>query len=218
MVFQADTNECALACYPMLLSFHGFSGNLASLRSRFMAKPGVVSVAETIDIAKTLGFSCRALRCEVSELKQVAVPAIIHWDFDHHVVLKSVNHRTVTLHDPAIGERRLSKKSFAQYFTGIVLEVTPDRMSMSADLPETPVRSFDYIGARKGLLPAMVQLLILTLLLQVLTLRMPLFMQLVVDEVLLPNDVDLLTVLVLGFMGLALITLVTRSLQELTGL
>ena len=218
MIFQADTNECALACYAMLLGFHGYPGNLASLRSRFMAKSGVVSVAETIDVGNTLGFSCRALRCEVPELKRVVLPAIVHWDFDHYVVLKSVNHRTVTLHDPAVGERHLSKKSFAQHFTGIVLEVTPDSMSMSADLPETRARSFDYIGARKGLAPAIVQLLILTLLLQLFTLGMPLFMQLVVDEVLLPNDVDLLTVLVLGFTGLALITLVTRALQELTGL
>ena len=217
MVFQADGNECALACWAMILAYHRQPVSLAELRARFMSKSGVMSIRELLEVAKTLSFAPRALRCEVQEIDHLELPAILHWGFDHYVVLKKVRRGSVIVHDPAIGIRQLSKSEFANHFTGVALELAPGETV--ADLtPTIAPRKFNYVGATEHVIPALVQVLILSCLLQMFTLITALYMQLIVDEVLIKHNVDLLTVLAAGFLGLAVITLVTRCLQEATGL
>ena len=75
-----------------------------------------------IAAAATLGLSARALRVDTDELRQVACPAILHWDFDHFVVLKRVGSRYVEIHNPAVGERRFPFAELSKHFTGIALE------------------------------------------------------------------------------------------------
>ena len=81
--------------------------------------------ARLIGAAATLGLSARALRVDIDELRQVACPAILHWDFDHFVVLKRVARRYVEIHNPAVGERRFPLAELSKHFTGVALELTP---------------------------------------------------------------------------------------------
>ena len=70
-----------------------------------------------------LKFNTRALRLGIDELKHVQCPAILHWNLNHFVVLKSINTQYAIIHDPASGRRRVGLEELSNSFTGIVLEI-----------------------------------------------------------------------------------------------
>ena len=65
-------------------------------------------------------------------LSKVKAPAILHWDLSHYVVLQSVTSRSVVIHDPAIGVRKLPLGEVSKHFTGVVLELSPGGISASS--------------------------------------------------------------------------------------
>ncbi len=221
MIFQSNVNECSLACFTMILGFYRQPVRLIDMRRRFMPKDKPLTISELMNIATALTFQPRALRCETGDLNQVKLPCIMHWDFEHFVVLARVKRRSVIIYDPAAGIRKLTRRELAQHFTGVVLELTPSGnlgASVQKTMSSTRPKKFNYIGSISEMLPALSQLFLLTILLQLFSLTTPLYLQLVVDEVLVKHDVDFLLVLFLGFLGLNIITLTSRCLQELTGL
>ena len=158
MVFQAYGNECALACWAMILAYHRQTISMTELRARFMSKSGVMSIHESLEVAKIRSFSPRALRCEVQEIDHLKLPGIIHWGFDHYVVLKKVRRGSVIIHVPAIGIRQLSKSEFTNHFTGVALELAPEE-TVTDLTPTIAPRKFNYVGATERVIPALVQVL-----------------------------------------------------------
>ena len=78
-----------------------------------------------MNAAGLLKFACRAVRCETSELKHFDKPIILHWDFNHYVVLKSSRAGKFIIHDPAVGECQYGQREMQDHFTGVALELTP---------------------------------------------------------------------------------------------
>ena len=85
----------------MIAAYHGHELDLNALRRRFSVSLKGTTLKELIEIASRLGLSSRALRLEPEHLRQLRLPAILHWDLNHFVVLKSIGARGVTIHDPA---------------------------------------------------------------------------------------------------------------------
>ncbi|WP_237333703.1 cysteine peptidase family C39 domain-containing protein, partial [Vibrio anguillarum] len=76
-----------------------------------------------IQVADSLEMTTRALKVELGSLTEISLPAIIHWEFNHFVVLSKVNSSYVIIHDPGVGQRKISINEFSKSFTGIVLEL-----------------------------------------------------------------------------------------------
>ena len=76
-------------------------------------------------MAGRVHLAARALKLESEQIGGLQLPCILHWDMSHFVVLKSVKSRKAIIHDPASGERVLTKEEFDKHFTGIALELTP---------------------------------------------------------------------------------------------
>ena len=110
-MLAAEAAECGLACMAMIARYHGHDVDLNGLRQRFSLSLAGASLRSLMGIADQLGFSTRALRAEVGALGKVSLPAIIHWDLNHFVVLKSIDRKTAVVHDPAVGVRTLSIES-----------------------------------------------------------------------------------------------------------
>ena len=124
-MLAAEAAECGLACMAMIARYHGHDVDLNGLRQRFSLSLAGASLRSLMGIADQLGFSTRALRAEVGALGKVSLPAIIHWDLNHFVVLKSISRKSAVIHDPAVGVRTLSIDQFSKHFTGVVLELAP---------------------------------------------------------------------------------------------
>jgi ATP-binding cassette subfamily B protein RaxB len=125
LVRQAEATECGHACLAMVASWFGHRIDLVSLRLSHATSANGLSVHTMAHLAEQIGLKARALRLEPQHLTHLKMPAVLHWDMNHFVVLKSVGRRTIVIHDPARGVLRLSAKQVADHFTGIAVEFFP---------------------------------------------------------------------------------------------
>ncbi|MET3654882.1 peptidase domain-containing ABC transporter [Dyella japonica] len=203
MMLQTEAAECGLACLAMVASYHGHDVDLAGLRRRFSTSLKGVTLAGVMTMAGQLGLACRPLKLGLEHLVQLKCPCLLHWDLTHFVVLKAVTRDGVVVHDPAQGVRRLSLREVSEHFTGVALELSPS--ADFAPITERQTVSLRALTGRvRGLVPALVQILLLALALEVLALATPFYLQWVLDQVLVSADHDLLTLLGLGFLGITL--------------
>lgn len=213
MMLQTEAAECGLACLAMIASFHGHDVDLAGLRRRFSTSLKGVTLARMMVMAGQLGFTCRPLKLDMDDLRQLKTPCVLHWDLNHFVVLKSAGRRGIVIHDPARGIRKLRMEEVSEHFTGVALELSP-----AADF--APVRERQAVslrtltGTAHGLLPALGQILLLALALEVFALAGPFYMQWVIDQVLVSVDRDLLTLLGLGFIGIAIFSAIITAARS----
>ncbi|MBK9663246.1 MAG: peptidase domain-containing ABC transporter [Nitrosomonas sp.] len=204
VILQTEASECGLACIAMIISYHGHRIDLASLRARHAVSPRGSTLADLMKVAGQLKFSSRPLRLGLEDLPELKLPCMLHWDFNHFVVLTQVQGNRVILHDPAVGEREMPLAEFSKHFTGVALELTPT----SEFKPRNDIRKVKLstlIGRLQGLGGTVTQILILALVLQLFAILAPFYMQWVVDQALVAQDYDLVTVLGIGFLLLAVV-------------
>lgn len=203
MMLQTEAAECGLACLAMVASYHGHDVDLAGLRRRFSTSLKGATLAQVMSMAVQLGLTCRPLKLDLDELAQLKIPCVLHWDLNHFVVLKRVGKRHIVIHDPARGICKLRNRDVSQHFTGVALELSP--AADFAPVSERQAVSLRALtGTVRGLVPALAQILVLALALEVFSLAGPFYMQWVIDQVLVSTDRDLLTLLGIGFIGIAI--------------
>ena len=117
VVIQTEAAECGLVCLAMIASYHGYRADVTELRQRFSVSLKGMTLAQIMQIAQQLKLGTRALRLELNELDNLSLPCLVHWEFDHFVVVKSVNGRHVDIHDPACGARRMALSDFSKKST-----------------------------------------------------------------------------------------------------
>jgi ATP-binding cassette subfamily B protein RaxB len=212
-MLQSEEAECGLACVAMIAAFHGHRVNLPGLRQRFPVSLKGATLADLMGVASELELSPRALRLELDELDKLQLPALLHWDLNHFVVLEDVGRRTVTIVDPGVGRRTLTLKEIDRHFTGVALELmpTPDFVPVEA---RTRTRLRDLWSRLTGYGSATVQVLALSLLLQLTALLMPFFLQLTLDEGIPQGDQNLLLLLLFGFGVLYILNGITAALRS----
>jgi ATP-binding cassette, subfamily B, bacterial CvaB/MchF/RaxB len=213
LTLQTENAECGLACLAMVAGYHGHRVDLNTLRRRHPVSLKGVTLKALMLLASHLKLAGRPLRFDLHHLGELRLPAIVHWDMNHFVVLKSVGARSVTVHDPAFGERRYPLSEASKHLTGVALELTPTADFAAKDeAARLPLSAF--WGQLKGGTGALAQILVLSLILQVLLIASPFYMQIAIDEVIAKGDVDLLLVLALGFGGLAAISAAVTALRS----
>ncbi len=216
---QSLRSECGLACLAMVLGYHGGDADLATLRRRFPGFNQGLSLKDLVGLAERMGYVGRGVRTEPDQLQQLQLPAILHWQLDHFVVLVRVTKRGCLLHDPAQGRRWCPWSELDRAFTGVALEMWPSESQTTepdavrwVSGGDTSTMSYAALwrftfGVRRQLAWVMA----LSLVLQGMLLAAPWHVQWTVDEALVSGDVHLIGVLCLGF-GLLLIC---RSLTHL---
>lgn len=197
-ILQTETAECGLACLAMIAEYHGCSTDLASLRRRFLVSAKGARLTSLISIAERLHLGCRAVRAELDALEHLTLPCILHWNFQHYVVLRAVGAKSITISDPAKGERRVPMVEVSRSFTGVALELWPDPEFKAQEKGES-IGVRDLAGQVTGLRRSLGQILVFALVLEVLAITSPFFMQWVIDNVLLSRDIGLLAMLALAF-------------------
>jgi ATP-binding cassette subfamily B protein RaxB len=212
LVFASEAAECGLACMTMIARYHGHDVDINGLRQRFALSLSGTSLRNLMALADQLDFSSRPLRVELPALQNVRTPAILHWDLNHFVVLHSVTSKTATIHDPALGLRKLPLSEVSKHFTGVVLELSPaagfHRVQANA-----PIRLSSLWSRMTGLESALAQVIVLSAVLQIATFAAPFQIQLVIDEAVFHSDQDLLRVIALAFGALLIVQASTEALR-----
>lgn len=213
LVLQTEAAECGLACLAMVAGAHGLDTDLPTLRTRFQISLKGATAADVCEMGAALGLAPRALRAEPEQLGQLALPAVLHWDLNHFVVLAGLRRGVATVLDPARGVRHLTLAELSPHFSGVALEFSPT----AAFVPRRerqPVRLRELMGRVVGLKRALGQVLLLALALELLVLGAPFFLQWVVDSALPTGDRDLLLTLGVGFGGLVLLQAVAAAARS----
>jgi ATP-binding cassette, subfamily B, bacterial len=122
---QLEVSECGSACLRMILRFHGCDVPLRELRKQCDIGRDGVSAKAVAQTARKYGLAVRGLKCHAQGLNGIATPAILHWDFNHFVVLERASRTRFSLVDPAVGRRTATYEEMERSFTGVALEIRP---------------------------------------------------------------------------------------------
>jgi len=215
VIRQATIAECGLACVAMVAAYFGNGEDLVSLRRRFGTSSSGATLASLVHVGRSLHLSSRAVRCQLSELKHLKTPCILHWGFDHFVVLNKVTSAHVLVHDPAAGVLRVPLAEADAKFTGVALELEPTENFTRGKAPRR-LRLSELIVVDAGFAGSISTALVLAVVSELLLLAMPFYLQTVIDQVLIRGDQLLLNTLVLGFAMLTVFQLSASALRQLT--
>lgn len=197
----------------MIAGYHGLQTDLLSLRQRFSVSMRGATLGHLVRFAGQMEFSCRPLRLELEDLPYLSTPCILHWDMTHFVVLARATRTSLLLHDPAMGLRKLSYAEANPHFTGVAMELTPTPAFKPRD-ESRPLRLRELVGRVSGLKKALFQIFALAVVLEVLAIFSPLFLQLAVDKVASAYNPGLLPVLGISFMLLVVLQAVVAGMRS----
>eukprot|EP00456_Euglypha_rotunda_P039019 TRINITY_DN2999_c0_g1_i9.p1 TRINITY_DN2999_c0_g1~~TRINITY_DN2999_c0_g1_i9.p1 ORF type:complete len:720 (-),score=124.74 TRINITY_DN2999_c0_g1_i9:2621-4780(-) len=198
MLLQTEAAECGLACIGMIVSYHGMRFGLHSLRQRFSISSKGTTLHTLAQLAESMGMVARPVKLELDDMRQLRTPCVLHWNFNHFVVLKNSDARGATVHDPAFGIRRLNWKELSDSFTGVALELWPGPRFERAS-PPPAIKLRQLVGPIVGLYRSLGQLLLLAVGIEAFAITAPLLLQWVADFVLVSSDKELLNLLLIGF-------------------
>ena len=199
VVHQTESSECGLACLAMVCGHYGRNIDLIALRRQFNLSARGATLAGVMETGTHLGMETRALSLDLHELSDLRLPCILHWNFNHFVVLVSISKKGCVLHDPARGRRTAGPDEMSQCFTGVALEVWPG----SAFVQETVQNRINMRALLRGvhgIRGALTKIFCFSLLIETISLMMPVGTQLVMDHAIPAGDHGLLTLICAGLM------------------
>ena len=214
IILQTEAAECGLICIAMIANYYGNKVDLNVLRRLYSVSLKGSTLKGLVNLAEQMNFTARPLKLEMEAFQQLQVPCVLHWNLNHFVVLKKVKDNVVYIHDPAIGERKLLLPEVAKSFTGVALELLPNSSFEKTKEPEKAKLS-SFWSRITGLKRALVNVFLVTVVLQIFVLASPFYLQIIVDDVLIARDLDLLIVLAIGFSIMIIMQTIATALRAL---
>src|SRR6266436_581363 len=216
LILQSEAPECGIACVAMIAGYHGFRTDLSEMRMRLSPSMNGVTLEHLAALATTMKMSMRGVQAPLQGLGRLRLPAILHWDMNHFVVLTRVEANRIVVHDPARGKRVLALPEASRHYTGVAAELLPSVGFAPRDERER-ITAWQLMGSLGGLQGTIAQVILLSLVLEVFAIASPFFVQIVVDRVVVGRDEDLLTLLGLGFALLVLMQVATTAVRGWLG-
>ncbi len=210
---QISIVECGAACLAMLLSYYGRQTTISEIREQCGVGRDGLTALSIVKAARTYGMRVRALSLQDNDFRFVSLPAIIHWEFNHFVVVERWSPRQVEIVDPAMGRRHLTAAAFDESFTGVVITMEPGpQFARGNHKSQLTLATYarDYVRQAPG---ALVQVLGTSLLLQLLGLVFPLLSAVAIDQLIPGKLVNALQLFGIGMVMLVLAQVVTRLLR-----
>ncbi|EKZ2183424.1 peptidase domain-containing ABC transporter [Salmonella enterica] len=199
VIHQTESSECGIACLAMVFGHYGKSIDLFSLRQQFNISSRGATLYSIRTIAVQMGMTARALSLDLNELNVLRRPCILHWNFNHFVVLVSVKRNGFVLHDPARGRIIVSKAEASKCFTGIALEIWPGS-TFRRERVKKRLNLVTLINSIHGIKGALLKIFALSIVVEAIGLILPAGTQLVMDHALPAGDRGLLSMICISLM------------------
>jgi len=197
-VQQMEAADCGAACLAMVLGYWGKSVSLDRVRSAAGTNRGTDALG-IVRAAEQFGMRGRGVQLEIPDMHYLPPGSILHWGFNHFVVLDRVRRKTVDIVDPGYGRRRVPMDRFRRYFTGVALIFEP-----AEDFQATPAgrsKSLRYLVQLLKQPGLITRVFVTSVALRLLALALPVLTAMVVDRVVPRGDHSLLFIVALGIGG-----------------
>ncbi|MBR2531950.1 MAG: NHLP family bacteriocin export ABC transporter peptidase/permease/ATPase subunit [Lachnospiraceae bacterium] len=126
VIMQLEALECGAAALAMVMAYYNKWVPLEQVRLDCGVSRNGSNAKNMLVAARSYGFDAQGFRCETENLKDgIVLPCILHWNFNHFVVLKGFRGNYALLNDPAKGEIRVTMDELDSSFTGVCLQITP---------------------------------------------------------------------------------------------
>jgi len=195
---QSEAAECGLACLGMAAHLCGSEIDLPWLRQHFPISLRGATLRDLAVIAGAVGMTARAVRCEPEDFAQLRTPAVLHWGFQHFVLLKRVRGKKIHLFDPARGDRTVDMAEARDHFTGVAMELAA-APGFKKKRERPPLKLSSLLAFTRDIKSGLFQALFLSVLIQIYVIASPFYMQSAIDGGAMQGDAQLLTALALGF-------------------
>lgn len=213
--FRAQTSnaDCGAACLAMVLSYHGKDIALDEIREQARVGQGGTNALSILQAGRWYGLRGRGVNVlDIDELKHLPAGTVLHWRFQHFVVFEKITRNAVHVLDPNSGRRRITRDKFSKDFTGIALVFEKGETFVPESRRQSGLKRYLYYLIEEGTL--LKRVVVCSVVLQLLSLVIPLVTGLLVDKVIPRADQQLLLTLSTGcllIIGFYLISSLLRA-------
>ncbi len=201
-VQQIDEADCGAASLAMVCRYYGKAVSLTRVRELCATATDGTSLHGMCHAATELGLAARALKVSRRNLPVMSLPAIVHWEGNHWIVLYEVTKQHVRVDDPGRGKRKIFIEEFHKNWSGYAALFDYTTAFEKAPVSQGTLRwLMPFIREHY---PVLRQVGLLAVVVTALQLLFPIFTQIVVDRVLVGDDPGLLVTVMMG-MGMALL-------------
>lgn len=183
---QMEVTECGAASLAMILAYHEHHASLPEVRQACGVSRDGANALAIVRAARGYGLEAKGAKLGMEVLPQLPLPAILHWDFNHFLVLERLTGRKAILVDPACGRRTLSLEEVSRHFTGVALIFSPTEAFQKKRKTYPSLAKYKEIFHAS--LPNLSQVLLASLALQLVGLIFPVANQILLDRVIGPKQ------------------------------
>ncbi|MBD2435379.1 peptidase domain-containing ABC transporter [Nostoc sp. FACHB-110] len=209
---QQSASDCGAACLVMVSRYWGKRFSINRLRDITNADRNGASLRGLSAAAESIGFSTRPVKANLHQLAKQKLPAIVHWEGKHYIVVYEITPKHVIIADPGIGQLTLTHAEFTANWTGYTLLLQPTVMLKEAKETSTPFWQFFELLKPHSLV--MLEVLIASIFIQIFGLITPLFTQLILDRVVVQRSELTLTAVGLGLLIFSLFRVAMTGLRQ----
>jgi HlyB family type I secretion system ABC transporter len=211
-VWQIDEADCGAACVAMLCRYFGRDVSLARVRGAVQTGSEGTSLLGITSGSEKLGLASRGVKASKSRLDELPLPAVVHFEGNHWVVLYNVGADRVRVADPARGLRRIAREEFLEKWSGYAALMA--RTDALDEEPESQPSVRWFLEFFRPYRKTFVRALLLALIAAGLQMLIPVFAAITIDRVVPHRDYTLLTVVVVAMFGAIALTIVATVVQR----
>ena len=211
-VLQMEALECGAASLAMILGYYQKFVSLEVLRIDCGVSRDGTKASNILRAARKYGLDAKGFKMEIEMLRNVQLPAILFWNFNHFVVFEGFRGKQALLNDPAAGRRIVDPDEFDESFTGVVLtfEKTPE-FQKGGTKPKIWPRLKKRLG---GLGKIFTFLGFLSFLFFIPGFVYPSFSRFFIDEILVKNSMGLLKPLIVVMVLTCVVNVILQAIQN----
>lgn len=182
VIIQMEALECGAASLAMVMAYYEKWVPLEQVRVACGVSRDGSSLKGLKTAASAYGLTAKAYRYELEAVREIPVPAVIHWNFNHFVVLCGFTRKGAVINDPARGRTVVSMKEFDRAFTGVVLTLAPSAEFEKGGAPKSIWR---FVKKRMaGTRSAFIFIMVTALFIACVGIVQPLFSKVFMDSIL----------------------------------